>query len=239
MTYEFLWSPQAKVLKVTTSIDQKQENPAPALTIWECRVSPAEEPRIAVLAIHGRGQDPSFMQEQSERFNTAGIRYFAPTAPDNTWYPLGFMVPFEENEPKLSESLRIIDLALKRVRDEGFSSDQIVLWGFSQGACLISQYVIQYQEQVGGLLLFTGGYLGPDRLETSNNTSLDGLPVVMRSIDEDPWVPQSRVFETAEYLSSVGANVNVQVDKGNVHGITNEAIRAGDDLLLRSNEFRY
>jgi predicted esterase len=231
LTIDILWSQKAKVLQVTTSIGQNQENPAQAVTIWDNRVSLGEEPRIAVLAVHGRGQNPSFMQEQSHRLNVAGVRYYAPRAPEDSWYPLGFMVPFEDNEPKLSESLRILQTTLQQIREDGFSPHQIVLWGFSQGACLITQYVIQSQEIVGGLLLFTGGYLGPERLETPDSASFDGVPIVLRSIDEDPWVPQSRVIETAEYFVSAGAQVNVQIDKGSEHGITDEAMSAGTELL--------
>jgi predicted esterase len=57
------------------------------------------------------------------------------------------------------------------------------------------------------------------------------VPVVIRSIDEDPWVPKERVEETAEYFVAAGGRVDSRIDKGTEHGITEEAVNAGKVLL--------
>jgi len=201
------------------------------LAYWESEGTADSGARIAVLAVHGRGQDPSFMKEQSLRFDVPGVRFYAPEAPDNTWYPLGFTAPLEDNEPKLSESLGIVDDHLHRVLGDGFTLGQIVLWGFSQGACLLTQYAIHTPQPFGGLLLYTGGYLGPEALAHPSGLGFAGVPVVIRSIDEDPWVPKERVEETAEYFVAAGARVDSRIDKGTEHGITDEAVKAGKALL--------
>lgn len=216
---------------MSTSIQQDPGNSDHTLISWNSDELTQKGSGIAVLAVHGRGQNPSFMQEQSRRFGVPGVRYYAPRAPEDTWYPLGFTAPLEDNEPKLSESLGIMGQALKTILDDGYSFDQIVLWGFSQGACLITQYVLGSPETYGGLLIFTGGYLGPEQLANPDSSPFHEVPILLRSIDKDPWVPQSRVRETAEYFKAAGATVNLQIDEGSEHGITEEAVIAGAKLL--------
>jgi len=49
--------------------------------------------------------------------------------------------PLEANEPDLSSALGIVDTLVNEAREKGFSDQQIVFGGFSQGACLASEYV--------------------------------------------------------------------------------------------------
>jgi len=207
-----------------------KEAAIPFLT-WQSARTIESHPKIAVLAIHGRGQSPAFMQEEALRFDVPGLTFYAPHAPNDTWYPLGFMMPLEENEPKLSESLKTVASIIETILADGFTYDQIVLWGFSQGACLITQFVLGNPETYGGILIFTGGYLGPEALPVETEPSLLGVPIVIRSVHQDPWVPESRVAETAEVFAAMRAIVNVRIDQGDVHGITDEAIATGADLL--------
>lgn len=190
-----------------------------------------DQPKIAVLAVHGRGQSTDFMREQATRFGVLGVKYFAPQAPGDTWYPLGFKEPFAANEPKLSESLGFMASMIDLIRADGFAIDHIVLWGFSQGACVLSHFAVTQPEHYAGLIMFTGGFIGPDALPSVTGSVLAGVPAVLRSVDEDPWVPMARVVETAELLTQAGATVDLRIDGGTEHGITDEAAAAGAALL--------
>jgi phospholipase/carboxylesterase len=64
---------------------------------YGCEMS--EAARVVIL-VHGRGQTPQYMKENIvDHLSLGDVAYFAPTATDNTWYPMGFMASFEENEP--------------------------------------------------------------------------------------------------------------------------------------------
>lgn len=216
---------------MNTTAESSLAGEAIPFVTWQSDGTRATGASVAVIAVHGRGQSPAFMAEQALRFAVSGVKFYAPHAPDDTWYPLGFTVPLAENEPKLSASLNTVASLVHTVMADGYALDQIVLWGFSQGACLLTQFAIDNPESYGGLLIFTGGYLGPHALSPAKETPLVGVPVVMRSVDDDPWVPKTRVEETAEFLRSAGAVVNLQIDEGDVHGITDEAIATGASLL--------
>jgi predicted esterase len=197
------------------------------LLIWELGEGAADR---AVIAVHGRTLSPEDMRARSAGFtDVGGVRFFGPRAPGNTWYPKPFLEPIADNEPSLTESLAAIDAALDAVLDAGFASDRIVLWGFSQGACLVSHWLLTRPHPVGGAIIHTGGFIGPDALASA--AAPLPIPVVMRSIEHDPFVPASRVLETAELFRSAGATVDLRIDPGDEHIVTPEAMAASSALL--------
>ncbi|SFT02078.1 alpha/beta hydrolase [Saccharopolyspora flava] len=191
-----------------------------------------EDARVAVLAVHGRGGDPGSMREVAGRFGAAPARFFAPEAPGNAWYPGGFLQPLEDNQPALENSLRTLGQCLDELAGAGFGPERVVLWGFSQGACLISHCALTVApRRYAGLIVFTGGFIGPELIADPVDEPLAGVPVVLRSISEDPWVPRHRVEETAASLRAAGAEVDLRIDPGTEHIITDEACEAATRLL--------
>ncbi|OLT42140.1 phospholipase [Saccharomonospora sp. CUA-673] len=190
-----------------------------------------EQARVAVLTVHGRGQDPAFMQDVAGRFGTVPARFYAPEADGNTWYPLSFLEPADRNEPALDRALQTMETTWDSVLDAGFDADRIVLWGFSQGACLLSHWALTAPRRVAGIVLFTGGYIGDTAPPAPADRPLHGVPTVMRSIERDPWVPRHRVDDTAELLRHAGAHVDLRIDPGDEHIITDEACTAAGTLL--------
>lgn len=183
---------------------------------------------LAVLAVHGRGQDAAVMRTLARRLGPAPVRFFAPEADGNTWYPRSFLEPVEHNQPALDRSLRVIESCFDELAEAGFGSERVVLWGFSQGACLLSHLVLTAPRPLAGLVLFTGGYVGST---PPSGATLVGVPVVLRSISDDPWVPRQRVEETAELLRRAGAKVDLRIDPGTEHIVTDEACAAATELL--------
>lgn len=192
--------------------------------------------RLAVLAVHGRGQTPSFMHEQSQRIDSEGIRYYAPHAFGDSWYPQPFMAPMELNEPGLSQALDALQNSIAMIEADGFSDQDMVLWGFSQGACLLSHFMVSWPTPPAGLLIFTGGFIGQGPVEPQAGRPLQGVPAVLRSTEHDPWVPPGRVQDTAEILAAMGAEVDLRISPGTEHVITDEAMTAARRLLTRASE---
>ena len=199
------------------------------LLIWELGEGAADR---AVIAVHGRTLSPEDMQDRSQGFTgLQGVRFLAPRAPGSTWYPKPFLEPIPDNEPSLTESLAAIDAAVDAAIEAGFAGDRIALWGFSQGACLVSHWLLTRPRPVGAAILHTGGFIGPDALERPAGPL--PIPIVMRSIEHDPFVPASRVHETAELLRAAGATVDLRIEPGDEHIVTDEAMAASSELLRR------
>ncbi|MFJ6376240.1 alpha/beta hydrolase [Pseudarthrobacter oxydans] len=186
---------------------------------------------MAILSVHGRGQNPEIMQDFASFLNVPGARFYAPSAEGATWYPEPFLEPLERNQPQLDLSLALIPQYLTIIASAGFTPENTVLWGFSQGACLLSHFLATRHYRCGGAVLFTGGHLGPGPLPEHAGRPLTGMPVLMRTIAEDPWVPRWRVRETAATLTRLGANVDLKVAPGTEHIITAEAFEAASELI--------
>jgi len=107
----------------------------------------------------------------------------------------------------------------------------VVLGGFSQGACLASEYALRHPGRYGGLLLYTGGFCGPRGTVPPRLDSFEGTPVYMGTSDPDDWVPVWRVHETSSALSELGAEVTVDVFEGMPHLVNDAEIEAGRALL--------
>jgi phospholipase/carboxylesterase len=178
----------------------------------------------AVVLIHGRGATAEGMLGLSLEFGVPGLAYATPQAPGSTWYPHSFLAPLEANEPKLSQSLAIIDEVVADVVAKGVPHERIVLIGFSQGACLAAEYAARQARRWGGVMALTGGLIGPEGSPRDYAGSLAGTPVFLGSSDVDAHVPLARVHETAEVLGRLGAEVTTRIYPGMGHTIVADEI---------------
>jgi phospholipase/carboxylesterase len=187
----------------------------------------AAHARAVVVLLHGRGRDPADVLELAERIALDDVAYLAPAAPGNSWYPKSFMAPIDENEPWLGRALATVDELARSVSDPR----RLVLAGFSQGACLAAEYALRNVRRYGGLLLYTGGFIGPPGTRPARVGSFDGTPAFLGSSDPDAWVPAERVAETAGVLEALGAHVTMRIYEGMDHVVNDLEIAAGRELL--------
>ena len=205
--------------------------------------SAVREASLAVVLLHGRGGSAEDILGLTSAFDLQGISYFAPEAAGHTWYPLSFMAPREANEPYLSSALAKVDAVVRSIQQAGLERNRIVVAGFSQGACLATEFVARHPARYGGLVAFTGGLIGaPGTLKSGPNhvtaagTELAGTPALLSSGDPDPHVPWQRVEESAAILRSMGATVTTKRYPGRPHTITPTELVAARSLLAAAQE---
>lgn len=191
---------------------------------------------LVVIAVHGRGQSPEFMIEHFVRHLDDGRTcWILPSAHDNTWYPLGFLAPFADNEPRLSQALAVLDHVASLCA--GVDSRHVVWAGFSQGACLVSEWVARHPRRWGGLVALTGGRIGPPGTDLSiasastDAAPLDGMPAYFGVGDPDEWVPVPRVRDTADAYRAAGATVSLDVFVGRPHEISTAEVDRAREVL--------
>ena len=194
--------------------------------------APLERAKAAMVMIHGRGGSADDILGLAELFGDAaeGWAFVAPQAANHTWYPERFMAPMERNEPWLSSALETVARTVAHVEDAGVSSDRIVLLGFSQGACLGSEWVARNARRFGGIVALSGGLIGPEGTPRDYGGSLTrafaGTPAFLGCSDRDPHIPEARVRETATVLERLGATVELRIYPNAPHGIFEDEIRA-------------
>jgi predicted esterase len=185
---------------------------------------PLESAKAAMILIHGRGASAESILSLVPEIDQPGFAYLAPQAANYTWYPNSFLMPIQSNEPGLSSALAVIEDILAHVNAAGIPSEKIVLLGFSQGACLASEFVARHAQRYGGLAALSGGLIGPDGTPRDYPGSLDGTPVFLGCSDVDFHIPKERVLESAEVLKKLGGEVTARLYPNMEHTVNEDEI---------------
>lgn len=195
------------------------------LTQIEYFGAPVDSAGAVVVLLHGRGQSPQYMSANLvDRVGRTDIAFVAPAAADNTWYPTSFLAPLVDNQPGIDQTMQRLAVLRDDLYGEGLTPERIVWCGFSQGACVASQFVSSDPQRWGGLLALTGGLIGPPGTNWNIDGSFDGMPAYFSTSEADPFVPEGRVRDTAARFAAAGARVTVEIHLGREHEISDEEI---------------
>ncbi len=192
-----------------------------------------EQAAATVIFLHGRGAGAQDMLALYSTLGLANVAAIAPQANGNSWYPYSFLAPRIENEPHLTSALGVIGRTINDVVARGIPTSKIALLGFSQGACLASEFVARYPRQYGGLYVLTGGVIGPLGQLENYQGDLKETPVFLGTSDPDAHVPVERVKETAEVLTKLGGSVTIQTYSNMPHTINHDEVRIVKEMLLK------
>jgi len=187
----------------------------------------------AVILVHGRGASAEDILTLGGEFDHPELAYFAPQAAGQSWYPYSFLAPIEQNEPWLTSALNKLGTIVEDISNAGIDRKKIVIAGFSQGACLASEFVARHATRYGGLIAFSGGLIGPPGTEFRYAGKLGSTPAFFGGVDPDPHVPWQRVQESASILSGLGAEIMLRRYPGMPHTVNPEEIEEARRLLAR------
>jgi len=188
----------------------------------------------AVILLHGRGSSAEDILNLAHAMFQPRLAYLAPSAANNSWYPLTFLSPREKNEPWLSSALSKVAAAVQLANHSGIPAERIMICGFSQGACLASEYVATHPERYAGLMVFTGGLIGPPDMALNYSGDLQDTPAFLGSGDPDPHVPWTRVQQTADVLAGMNAQVTLRRYPGRPHTVGGDEIQFGRKMIAQA-----
>lgn len=194
--------------------------------------APLDQAKGGVILLHGRGGSAEDILSITEDLDLRGLAYLAPQAAGNSWYPNSFLAPREQNEPWLRSALSKVGAVVKTIEDTGIASERIVVCGFSQGACLASEFVASNPRRYAGLVAFTGGLIGPPEADLEHPGNLRGTPALFASGDPDPHVPWRRVQQSADIFAKMGATVTTRRYPGRAHTVSAEELAVARQLIL-------
>jgi predicted esterase len=186
--------------------------------------TPLGESSGVVIMVHGRNAGPSNILDLVPRLGRPDLAYLAPAAAGRTWYPLSFMAEKEKNEPGLSSGLWVLGKLVEDVVARGIPRDKIMLLGFSQGACLTAEFAVEHAARYGGVILYSGGLIGPPGTTWEYPGAFEGTPVFLGCSDVDAHVPRTRVDESAAVFSRMGATVIERIYPGMGHLVNDDEI---------------
>ncbi len=196
--------------------------------------APLDRARVAVVLLHGRGASAASILGLAPALAGDGVAFLAPQASGSTWYPLPFMHPIADNEPGVSSAMAAIDRVLARTAAAGIPAARTLLAGFSQGACLTTEYAARHARRYGGVAGLSGGLIGPPGTPRTYPGSLEGTPVFLGCSDVDAHIPAQRVRETADTFTRLGGVVTLRLYAGMGHTVTDEELQAMRAMVVEA-----
>ena len=193
--------------------------------------TPLAEADAGMILVHGRGATARSIVQMGQEVHSEGVALLAPQAARNTWYPNSFLAPVEQNEPGRSSGLQAVDDAVERAVEADIDRERVLLLGFSQGACLASEYVARNPRRYGGLVALSGGLIGETVDPESYEGDVAGTPVFIGCSDVDPHIPLERVKETSEAFELLNGDVDERIYEGMGHGVNEDELEAVSELV--------
>lgn len=169
-----------------------------------CDWSRAE--RVLVL-VHGRDREPAeLVKPILESDNVSTLKILLPWIEPRRWYAGRYDAPLAENAAARDAGLDHITQAIRLARGRGFLP---VLAGFSQGGCMVAEYLLSRgADDLAAAAIFTGSALEPGA-EREGAADLAGLPVILSGGTADPWLPVIDLERTATLLARAGARTEL------------------------------
>ncbi len=190
------------------------------------------EAKKAIIFIHGRGADSrSMMQLARALAPSPDTSLVYPEASGNTWYPLSFMAPTEQNQPFLDQAISLIDQLVDEITKNDISSEEIYFVGFSQGSCLALEYASRNAKRYGGVIVFSGGLIGPEIDRSKYPGDFSGTPIFMGCSDVDFHIPLQRLKDSTEVCQEMNAEVDLRIYPGMDHTIVQDEVEAAIKIL--------
>ncbi len=193
--------------------------------------APLERAKTILILIHGRGATAQSMFSLGELFADAQTTLIAPQASGNTWYPYSFMAEEQMNQPYLDSALKLLDDIVKRLKDQGFHESQVILVGFSQGACLSLEFAARSAYAFKLVAGLSGGLIGEQLNLERYASDLSHQSIFLGCSDVDFHIPVERVHETASIFEERGAKVDKRIYPQMGHLVNDDEVSAIQKLL--------
>lgn len=176
-------------------------------------------PKIVIIWMHGLGADGNDFAPVVPQFNipNLALKFVFPHAPKipvtingsmvmRAWYDIK-MLDIGRHADKtgvLASELSIMELIKEQV-SQGFSYDQIILAGFSQGSAMALHISTNIKQKLAGVIALSGYLPIPESL--SEKVNLD-MPFFMGHGSKDPVVPYSLGLSSKQKLEKFGYSID-------------------------------
>lgn len=200
------------------------------------RKEPASgETRSAVIFLHGYGANGADLMGLADPLaeHLPDTLFLAPDAPEEIpgmpmgrqWFPIPWIdgSSEEESERGMMAAVEDLNAFLDAVMvDEDLLPEQVVLFGFSQGTMMSLHVAPRREDELAGIVAFSGRLLQPDLL---NDEAISKPAILLVHGDQDDVVPPQSLPQAAEALQEAGfTDVYAHIMKGTAHGIAPDGL---------------
>ena len=192
--------------------------------------------RSIVVFLHGYGANGADLLGLADPLgeHMPDTLFVAPDAPETIpgmpmgfqWFPIPWIDGSSEEEAErglmaASDDLNAYLDAL--MVDEDVLPEQVVLFGFSQGTMMALHVAPRREDEVAGIVAFSGRLLSPELLM---DEAISRPPILLVHGDADDVVPPQSLPQAAEALQEAGwQDVYAHIMKGTAHGIAPDGLQ--------------
>jgi phospholipase/carboxylesterase len=201
----------------------------------ERRAAVSGETRSIVVFLHGYGANGADLLGLADPLgeHLPDTMFIAPDAPEACaaapfgfqWFPIPWIDGSSEEESMRGMMQAVDDLNAfldALMVDEDVLPEQVVLFGFSQGTMMALHVAPRREDEVAGIVAFSGSLLSP---ETLAEEVVVRPPVLLVHGDQDDVVPPQSLPQAAEALQQAGwKDVYAHIMKGTGHGIAPDGL---------------
>ncbi|GGE07001.1 phospholipase/carboxylesterase [Gemmobacter megaterium] len=197
--------------------------------------------KSAVIFLHGYGADGADLLGLADPLapHLPDTAFHAPDAPERCtgnpfgfqWFPIPWLDGSSDAEAEAGLAAAADDLNAyidSVLATEGLAPDRLALVGFSQGTMMSLHVALRRDEELAGVVAFSGRLLRPDRLMTEMKVK---PPVLLVHGDADPVVPFDDMRKAAEALVEARVETYAHVMKGTGHGIAPDGLGVALNFL--------
>lgn len=168
------------------------------------------EAKGVLILVHGREREPDELPVWAIGSHLARqFLILGPNIAPRRWYAGRYDAPYADNAAQLELAVGQVKQAFDLASRKGFGEEAIVLAGFSQGGCVVAEFLFGGHGRPSGAAIFTGAL--PDlRNRAVPEIDLEGLPLVISGGMQDPWLPVADLRATAQLFEAVGAQVHLE-----------------------------
>ena len=194
------------------------------------------ETRSCVVFLHGYGANGADLLGLADPLgeHLPDTLFVAPDAPEQCvgapfgfqWFPIPWIDGSSEEEAMegMARAVQDLDAFLDALCvDEDLLPEQIALFGFSQGTMMALHVAPRREDEVAGVVGFSGRLLEPELL---GDEAVSKPPVLLVHGDQDDVVPPESLPAAAEALQGAGwKEVYAHIQKGTAHGIAPDGLQ--------------
>jgi phospholipase/carboxylesterase len=193
------------------------------------------ETRSVVVFLHGYGANGADLLGLADPLaeHLPDTLFVSPDAPEACagapmgfqWFPIPWIDNSSEEEAErgmlaAAEDLNAFLDAL--LVDEDLLPEQMVLLGFSQGTMMSLHVGPRREDELAGIVGFSGRLMAPELLK---DEAVSKPPILLIHGDQDDVVPPQSLPEAAEALQEAGfRDVFAHIMKGTAHGIAPDGL---------------
>lgn len=199
--------------------------------------------RSVVVFLHGYGANGADLMGLADPLaeHLPDTLFIAPDAPESCagspngfqWFPIPYIDGASEEDAAASFVQSVDDLNAfldALMVDEDVLPEQVVLFGFSQGTMMSLHVGPRREDEVAGIVGFSGRLLEPENLA---DDAISRPQILLLHGDEDQMVPIEEMPKAVEALQEAGwKDVYAHVMKGTAHGIAPDGLNVALAFMI-------